>query len=354
MLESPILITGAAGFIGASVSRALAHAGLSVVGLDDLSAGRERRLSPLDDLPFEFVRGDVRDERLLDDLLSTHQPSAILHLAGRVGVRRVLADPVACESENLAGARALGASLIRAAARDGLAPRLVAASTSEVYADSAAPLSESSRLRGSRAEGRWRYAASKRLAELTLDDAAAASKAPAPIHLRFFNVVGPGQDAAAGMVLPRFVEAAMAGRPLEVYGTGRQVRTFAHVDAVSADVAALVAPGHCAPDVRSAASIRSFRGPLNVGGAARTTIAALARHVAREVELETGSTSVIVTRDPRVVVSRNFEEVNCRFPDLARMRGLGLGSAPWDLVSLVRDTVRKHEMDLELCASRAS
>lgn len=373
MLESPILITGAAGFIGASVAAALARAGVAVVGLDDLSAGREDRLAGVSGAAFAFIRGDVRDEDLLGGLLRDHRPAAVLHLAGRVGVRRVLADPVACESENLEGARALGAALARVAARDGLAPKVVAASTSEVYADSAAPLAESSPLRGARAEGRWRYAASKRLAEVTLDEAAAAAGAPAPVHLRFFNVVGPGQDGSSGMVLPRFVEAASRGRPLEVYGTGEQVRTFAHVDAVAGDVAALVAPAQCAPNERSAARIRAFDGPLNVGGSARTTIAALARCVAREAELGSLGRSAIVSRDPREAVSANFEEVSCRRPDLTRLRVLGLGRAPWDLVRIVRDTVRRHDAMQpsprpplqgptsslrsgaeELCASRAS
>lgn len=349
----PILVTGAAGFIGAEVCAVLTRAGCRVLGVDDLSAGEAGRLGDLPDDLFELVVGDVRDRALMGALFA-ERPRAVLHLAARVGVRTVLEDPMGCERENLEGVHVL-AEQLRDASGSGCAPRVVAASTSEVYAESSAPLGESAPLRPARAEGRWRYAASKRRAEEILDDARLSRR---PLHLRFFNVVGPGQDASSGMVLPRFVEAAREGRPLEVYGSGAQVRTFAHVDAVARDIAALVAPETLAPSC--AGILGEASGALNVGGTARTTIAALADLVVRLGE----SSSEVQRRDPRRAVSANFEEVQQRVPDLARARSLGLassalGSEPWSLEALVEDTLRRHRSvgavaTESVCASRAS
>jgi len=357
--RAPVLVTGAAGFIGAAVTRRLAERGVRVLALDDLSAGDASRLDGLD---VELVVGDVRDRALLGDLLAD-RPSAVLHLAARVGVRTVLAAPGACEAENVEGAEALRDALSRAARGVARAPRLIAASTSEVYAESTAPLREGSALRPLRATGRWRYAASKRRAESILDGVPGAAPA---LHLRFFNVVGPGQDARSGMVLPRFVESALAGGRLPVHGSGAQVRTFAHVDAAAADIARLTRPDLFAADlgVEGARRIAAARGALNVGGTARTTIRGLAQRVldlggaARGARLE--------FLDPRAAVSPRFEEVDHRVPDLSRLVALGLGRAPWSLDAIVADALARHARQraaatalpdgapLSACASPAS
>lgn len=355
MLEtSHVLITGAAGLIGASVARVLVDQGVRVTGLDDLSAGRIERLEPLlaDGIgSFRFLKGDVRDRDLLLRALlggdagaspngaPDHGPvTSILHLAGRVGVRRVLMDPQGCEEENLDLGRSVAAA-VRLARGQGRVVRVVAASTSEVYAESDQPLSESSVLRPLVAEGRWRYAASKRAAEEVLDRVVKGA-----VHLRFFNVVGPGQDGGSGMVLPRFIEAARRGEALRVHGRGTQVRTFAHVDAVARDVAALAAPEVMARH----RSLEEFEGPLNLGGAARATILELAEEVRSAVASATGSPPAhLELVDPIVDVAGNFEDVRHRVPDLGRLRSLGLasagiGSAPWSLTEIVRDTVQRH------------
>ncbi len=370
-----VLITGAAGFIGASVARVLVDAGVRVTGVDDLSAGRRERLEPLTDPStgrhdgslFRFEEADVRDrEKLLHTILDgTESPvDSVLHLAGRVGVRRVLEDPMGCEEENLEGASSLAAA-VRLARGQGRTIRVVAASTSEVYAESSEPLSESSALRPVEAEGRWRYAASKRASEEVIDRVL-----PGAIHVRFFNVVGPGQDAASGMVLPRFIEAAKAGEPLRIHGRGSQVRTFAHVDAVARDVAVLAAPGAFAGTGRVAA----FEGALNVGGLAKATIAELAEQVADAVALHTGQRPALREFvDPSVDVGKNFEDVLHRVPDLSRLRGLGLGSsrtgvpvrgdelsvdsfgsAPWGLAEIVADAVQRHGSSALACESPVS
>ncbi|MEE2939534.1 MAG: hypothetical protein VX460_04035, partial [Planctomycetota bacterium] len=161
-----------------------------------------------------------------------------------------------------------------------------------------------------------------------------------------------------GGARPAWGGAPRGPPPLEVYGSGAQVRTFAHVDAVARDIAALVAPEVLAPS--GARLLGGASGALNVGGTARTTIAALAELVVR---LD-GSSSEIQRRDPRRAVAANFEEVQQRVPDLARARSLGLassalGSAPWSLEALVEDTLRRHgsagaAAAESVCASRAS
>ncbi|QDV06790.1 UDP-glucose 4-epimerase [Planctomycetes bacterium Poly30] len=342
---SHVLITGAAGLIGSSVARVLRDRGVRVTGLDDLSAGHLKRLDPLMEAPegdgFRFLEGDVRDrDRLLQVMLGgpLGPVTSVLHLAGRVGVRRFLQDPVACEEENLDLGRSVAAA-VRHARGQGRTLRVIAASTSEVYAESDQPLSEKSPLRPLVAEGRWRYAASKLAAELVLDRVVHDA-----VHLRFFNVVGPGQDGGSGMVLPRFIEAARSGQPLRIHGQGTQVRTFAHVDAVSLDVAALAAP----EAFPHSSALADFRGALNVGGFARTTILGLAEEVARAVAHAGGvARAPLQFVDPSVDVGENFEDVHHRVPDLGELRSLGLGSrrlgsAAWSLEEIIRDVVHRH------------
>lgn len=320
-----VLVTGGAGFIGVRVSALLLEAGARVVVADDLSAGDGRglptdpRLSlrPLDVTAPGAVSGLLGEEGDID---------TVIHLAARVGVRRVLADPEGCWSAHLAGGRELMAAIDARPAH--ARPRVLAASTSEVYRDQPGALGEDAALRSLGGRGRWAYAASKLAVERLLD--ACADLWPAgrgPIHLRFFNVVGPGQDADSGMVLPTFVEQALAGRPLTVHGDGSQVRTFAHVDDVAADLVQLV----------SMEGVPA--GPLNLGGTARATVAELAARVAALVA--PGRIEVAHT-DPQRTISSRFEEVQHREPDLGRARGLGLACGGRDLAAIVADTVERH------------
>jgi UDP-glucose 4-epimerase len=320
-----VLVTGGAGFIGSRLAAHLLEAGARVIVADDLSGGLARRLAPDPRLSFRPL--DVTAPGAVSGLLGEEgDVDTIVHLAARVGVRRVLADPEGCWSDHLAGGRELLAAIDARPAHS--RPRVLAASTSEVYRDQPGPLGEGAALRSLGGRGRWAYAASKLAVERLLD--ACADLWPAgrgPIHLRFFNVVGPGQDASSGMVLPTFVEQALAGQPLTVHGDGTQARTFAHVDDVAADL------------VRLLALEDAPAGPLNLGGAARATVAELARLVADRVG--SGEIDVIHT-DPERTVSPQFQEVQHREPDLGRARALGLGCGVRDLSSIIADTVERH------------
>lgn len=327
-LPRTVLVTGGAGLIGAALARVLVSAGARVVALDDGSGGAATELP--DDPRLVKVVGDVRDRRLVASLVAAEpRAEAIVHLAARVGVRTVLADPLGAAAANLDGVRSLTEAL--AALPTGRRPRVIAASSSEVYAESSAQLHEGAPLRAER-DGRWAYAASKLDGERVLDAVRGLwPVALAPVHLRFFNVVGPGQDAASGMVLPRFVEAARAGAPLVVYGDGAQVRTFAHVDDVAADVARL-ALGEVA---------HASGGPLNLGGYARATVSQLAELVAARATAFGHPAPEVVRVDPSAVAPR-FQDVRYRVPDLSRAAALGLARRARTLRELVDDMFQRH------------
>ena len=324
MAERRVLVTGGAGFVGAALCARMAMQGAELHVLDDLSSGHSERLENLPGVTLHAV--DVsRTDRVARVLLDEGPFDVIFHLAARVGVRTVLADPEEARRVNEDVVKALiGAlRLLPSAER----PRLFAASSSEVYGDASSALEECSRLRSERGVGRWAYAASKVRAERLLDEARELwPRGAGPVHLRFFNVVGPGQDADAGFVLPRFVEAAMKGESLHVYGDGSAIRTYAHVDEV-AETLSLLASHPALPE-----------GPLNIGGVARASVLELANAVieasGRELELK--------LIDPRDEIGELFEEVAVRVPALERLAVLGCGVPSMDLQGIVADTFARH------------
>jgi len=326
ILNAPsILILGGAGFIGRECARDLLGRGWRVVVLDDLSAGDQAQLSRV--APgAEFHEGDARDSQNLARLLRELGPfQRVLHLAGRVGVGCVLDDPEGCRALT----RDLAQSLCEALGPlpQAQRPRILAASTSEVYCDGQGLLGEDAPLRSAKGQGRWAYAASRVEAEQVLDrwwtnlHGSRDPGAEGPIHLRFFNVTGPGHDPRTGMVLPRFIQAARTGECLPVHGDGLQERTFAHVRDLGRDIGDLIEMGN-APG-----------GPLNLGGVAHTSMIDLARLV-----LEAAGQPVdhIAHVDP-CAVHPSFEEVRRRAPQLDRAHKLGLCLGHRGLLELVHE-----------------
>ena len=327
-----VLVSGGAGFIGAALVEALTVRGARCTVVDDLSAGTGPRLARLLDgpRPPAWLGLDLTRPGAWERALGDAGPfDRLVHLAARVGVPRVLADPAGCRRSTLAGVR----ELIRAVAAlpPGERPRVFAASTSEVYAESAGAQDERSGLRPTGGAGRWAYAGSKLEAEAALDAARPLwERGLGPVHLRFFNVVGPGQDARAGMVVPTFVERALAGWALPVHGSGRAVRTFGHVEHVAAALAELV--------LRPAFP----EGPLNLGGGTRASVLELARAVRAHARRRLAPPCRIERVDPRRTVSGGFEEVTRREPDLSRARGLGVHLPTMTLDELVDDCLDRH------------
>jgi len=222
-----VLVTGGAGFIGSNVCRRLISApGVDdIVVLDDLSTGSADNLSEIDHAIRLHV-GSILDASALDEAATN--AAAIVHLAARPSVPRSIADPVATHLANATGTVAV----LEAARRTGA--HVVVASSSSVYgATPTLPKREDLPTRPMSP-----YAASK-LATEAYTNAYAHSFGMATLALRFFNVFGPRQPAghAYAAVVPAFVDAALAGRPLPIEGDGRQTRDFTFVDSVAAVIA---------------------------------------------------------------------------------------------------------------------
>lgn len=294
-----ILVTGGAGFIGSHLVERLLSRGDRVVVVDDLSTGAESNLDTARALAPErlsFVRSTVSQwaSRPHGGPLD-----AVFHLAAAVGVRRVLDRPVESIETNVIET----AAVLRVATRHG-SPVLLA-SSSEVYGKaSKLPFSEDDDVvYGATSIVRWSYGCSKALDEY-LALAASRSDGLPTVVARIFNTVGPRQVGAWGMVLPRFVGAALAGRPLEVHGDGLQSRCFADVrDVADGLVRLLDAPGTAG---------RVF----NIGSDRSITIRALAELVVRRL----GSSSAIVHVPYATAFGDGFEDLRARQPDLTRIR----------------------------------
>jgi UDP-glucose 4-epimerase len=291
------LVTGGAGFIGSHLVEALLAAGRRVLAIDDLSTGTAANLHKVQNHPhFRLVVDSIGNDMRLTELV--READEIYHLAAVVGVRLVLDDPVRTLTTNVGPTE----TLLRLVADH---PRpLFLASTSEVYGKNPkSPLAEEDDLvLGPTSKGRWIYACSKATDEYL---ALSYARSGLPVIIgRFFNVVGPRQVGRFGMVLPRFVDQALAGGPIVVYDDGRQVRCFAHV----ADIVRAVLDLMDCP----AAVGRVF----NLGSDESVTIRGLAEKVASVVDPD-----LLIEHVPYTTAyAAGFEDIQCRVPDLTRIR----------------------------------
>jgi UDP-glucose 4-epimerase len=292
------LVTGGAGFIGSHLCDVLIETGHRVVALDDLSTGQRRNVTHLrDQARFELVVGSVCDPVLLAEQIG--RVDAVFHLAAAVGVRLVVESPVRTVETNVAGT----SHVLDVASR--LRKRVLLTSSSEVYGKSAkVPFSEDDDiLFGPTRVGRWSYGCSKALDEY-LGLAYARERGLAVTIARLFNTTGPRQTGRYGMVLPRFVRAALAGEPITVHGDGTQRRCFCDVgDVVQALVRLLEDP-------------RARGAVFNVGTDEEVSIGELAERVLRLAE----SRSPIVFVPYEEAWDDQFEDMRRRVPDLRRIR----------------------------------
>jgi UDP-glucose 4-epimerase len=328
-----VFVTGGAGFIGSHLVAALASRGDEVVVLDDLSTGRVENLAELvGPGRVELVRGSVLEAELVERLVGGVE--GVFHLAARVGVRLVLEEPSATLETNVVGTR----NVFRAAARHGA--RVLFASSSEVYGEGDSPpfAEDAPLLPGATREPRWSYALSKAMGE-ALAFAHAREQGLDIRIVRFFNVAGPRQRGDFGMVLPRFVRAAVAGSPLEVYGDGRQTRAFLHVaDAVHYVLALWDEP-------------RARGQVVNVGGPREVSITELAEHV----RAAAGSAAPIVRMPYREAYGTEMRDFRRRVPDLRRLAAFVGERAPRSLEALVAELVALERADqLPLASGRPS
>lgn len=296
-------ITGGAGFIGSHLAEALLARGDRVTVVDDESTGRRENLFAVEGNPrFRYVSGSVNDPALLRDLLA--DADEVYHLAAAVGVKLIDDEPIESVERNLAPVQLLLAELHRLQ-EERRAVKLFVASSSEVYGKNPhTPWTEDADLVIGRTDrSRWSYGAAKAIDEFLALAYWRQHRLPVVIG-RFFNVVGPRQRGEYGMVLPRFIEAARAGRPLVVHDDGRQVRCFAHVSDVVRAVIGLMES--------DAASGQVF----NIGSDEPVTILELAKKVIQAV-----NPSLPIEFQPYAeAYSRDFEDVRIRVPDITKLR----------------------------------
>jgi UDP-glucose 4-epimerase len=313
-----VLVTGGAGFIGSHLVDALLAHGHEVWAVDDLSTGNLDNLSTaLANPACHFVEGSVMDPVVVDDLVS--RVDEVYHLAAAVGVKFVLDNPLRSLLTNIRGTEVV----LESANQHGN-KKVILFSSSEVYGKGASiPFRESDdRLLGPTSVLRWSYAASKAVDEFLALGYYHERRLPVVV-VRCFNTCGPRQSPHYGMVIPRFVERALANEPILVYGDGLQSRCFSSVHDVVRGVLML------------ADEPRAYGEVFNIGTMEEVSVGDLARRI-RTV---TGSTSEVELVEYEAIYGSRFEDMQRRVPDLAKIRAL-VGYEPQvTLDQLLHETV---------------
>jgi UDP-glucose 4-epimerase len=317
-----VLITGGAGFIGSHLTEAVLARGDRVTVVDDESTGSFENLARVRSDPrLECIRADVDEPRLVARLVAV--ADEVYHLAAAVGVALIARQPMETIQRNIHPTELLLDELVQHWQR-GRPVKFFLASTSEVYGKNPKPRwnEEEDLVFGATTKARWSYGASKAIDEFLALACFRQYRLPVVIG-RFFNVVGPRQTGAYGMVLPRFVDAALAGRPLVVHDDGQQTRCFAHVDDVVATVLELID--------RPAAAGRVF----NIGSDRPVTILDLACRVVALAQ----SNSAIEFQSYADAYDEDFEDVRCRVPDLTRLHQAVQHRNGYDLDAIIRSVI---------------
>lgn len=294
-----VLITGGAGFIGSHLADTLIARGDDVYVIDDLSTGSLENIAHLRSNPrFHLIVDSVMNEAVMNELVN--RVDHIYHLAAVVGVKLVVDSPVRTLETNLKCSEIVFKLAYQAR------KKVLLASTSEVYGRhfQNKPLAETDeRIYGPTTVGRWSYAGAKAIDEF-LALAYNRERGLDVVIARFFNTVGPRQTGQYGMVIPRFVQAALNEEPIQVYGDGRQSRSFTYVgDAVWAITSLMEVPE---------ASGEVF----NIGNGEEIAILDLAYRV----KAITDSRSEILTIPYETIYGKGFEDMEFRTPDISKLQ----------------------------------
>ncbi len=307
------LITGGAGFIGSHLVEKLISRGDQAVVFDNLSTGSVSNLSAIKE-EFRFEQGNISDKAAIDKLVS--ESDYVVHLAAALGVLNIVNKPLESLRTNLQG------SEIVLEACDKYRKPVLIASTSEIYGkNDKMPLNEEDdRIIGHPLKSRWSYSEAKAVDESLAYFYYLENKLQIRI-VRFFNTVGPRQVGYYGMVVPRFVSAALKNEPLSVYGKGDQIRCFCHVDdAVRALLLVMD-------------SEKSVGEVFNVGNNQQISILELAKKV---IQI-TGSTSTIEKITYDKAYPAGFEDIQRRVPDISKIKQVLGWSPEINLDQIIKD-----------------
>jgi UDP-glucose 4-epimerase len=308
-----VFITGGAGFIGSHLADHYVNAGHTVTLLDNFSTGSKVNIAHLDG-KVTTVEGDIRNIELIDQL--TKDSDLVLHMAAALGVNTILELPLESMSTNITGSEVV----LNAATQHN--KRIIIASTSEIYGKNPKqPLSETDdRVVGAPQKIRWTYSDAKAIEEAMAHALHQEKKLPVTT-VRLFNTVGPRQTGRYGMVVPRFVHAALKNEPVTIYGDGTQSRVFCHVADAVAAIATMAQTDSTIGDV------------YNVGGTGEVTIKQLAVQV-----LEVTNSSSQITYTPYSdAYPAGFEDIQRRVPDIAKVKTAINWTPTKDLKQIISD-----------------
>ncbi|HET6510923.1 MAG TPA: NAD-dependent epimerase/dehydratase family protein [Candidatus Kapabacteria bacterium] len=321
------LVTGGAGFIGSHLTEYLLAEGNEVVVLDDLSSGSLENLSQVIDHPaLTLVVGSVGDRSVAEQASVGCQE--IYHLAACVGVKMILSDPARSMCSNVDGAR----TIIEVA--HSTKARLFYASSSEVYGRCASGKAlredDDDCYRWSQSL-RWSYASAKAFGEY-LARAYAQTSGSSVVIGRLFNVAGPRQSGRYGMVIPRFIDQALSGKPITVYGTGQHRRSFTHVADTVHAIVNLTRSDKAAGEIVNIASTNAI---------SISELAQMVKHLLNSdseiVHLETGS-----------VYGDDFDDAMYRVADTGKMRSL-IGFMPeTDIPTIIRSAALNTAINVDV------
>ena len=308
-----ILITGGAGFIGSHLADALIARGDHVVALDNFSTGSTANIKHITK-NFEIIDGDIRSTDLINE--SIKDVDLVLHMAAALGVNTILESPLESISTNITGSEVV----LNAAAR--YKKRILIASTSEIYGKNPnQPLKETDdRVVGSPQKIRWSYSDAKAIEE-AMAVALHQAKDLQVTTARLFNTVGSRQSGRYGMVVPRFVKAALDDEPINIYGDGTQSRVFCHVqDAIEALILLV-------------ATDKTINEVYNVGGSGEITI----KQLAETIIDETNSKSTIEYIPYEKAYAPGFEDMKRRVPDINKIKVALNWSPQRNLTQIISD-----------------
>jgi UDP-glucose 4-epimerase len=292
-----VLITGGAGFIGSHLSDAYVARGDEVYIIDDLSTGSIRNIAHLKENPrFHYRIDSVNNQSLMAELID--ECDSVVHLAAAVGVKLIVESPVRTIETNVHCTEVV---LAQASKKK---KKVLVASTSEVYGlSNDVPFREDGNLvMGATTKGRWSYACSKAIDEFLALAYWREKKLPTVV-VRLFNTVGPRQTGQYGMVIPTFVRQALSGKPITVYGDGKQTRCFGYVGDVVGALVGLMEKEEAVGQV------------FNIGSNEEVSILELARRI-KEL---TRSDSEIVLVPYDEAYEEGFEDMPRRVPDITKI-----------------------------------